>query len=283
MNSYSTVWNSRATGSRNATFWETLIEDKGLVVWNTEEATRVGSEASNHSTIDLTLSSPNVELNWSIGGEDSATGSDHVVIIWGMLGERHTSGEPSDITTGWDISGWKPVSKAGDVREAAEQKNAAARECYLRAVNRTAKLNDDGTTEQVEGAAAPLRESMSRTLDEFVKKKRWCSRLKRWWSSDLRQPRKELGSAGATDGQQASVAFGMHGGTGREPFGGPRENVGTGSCRRAREMMSGLQPGTHHPEPTRPDKHWWVRTAMWRKGVMTRSKYYLRLTSLEGL
>jgi hypothetical protein len=38
------------------------------VVWNTKEATRLGG--ANHFIIDLTLLSPNVELNWYIVRED---------------------------------------------------------------------------------------------------------------------------------------------------------------------------------------------------------------------
>jgi len=34
-------------------------------MWNNEEATRMGLGAMNHSIIDLTLSSPNMDLNWS--------------------------------------------------------------------------------------------------------------------------------------------------------------------------------------------------------------------------
>ena len=61
MNAHSTVWNGRVTGWKNAIFWEKLIEEEVLVMWNTEQATRLGGP--NHSIIDLTLSSPNVELN----------------------------------------------------------------------------------------------------------------------------------------------------------------------------------------------------------------------------
>ena len=84
MNAHSTVWNGRATGQKNAVFWEKLIEEEVLVVWNTEEATRLGSP--NHSIIDLTLSLPNVELNWRIAGEKDTTGSDHEVLVWEVLG-----------------------------------------------------------------------------------------------------------------------------------------------------------------------------------------------------
>jgi hypothetical protein len=42
-------------------FWEKLTEKEELLVWNTEEATRLGG--TNHSIIDLTFTSPNIQLN----------------------------------------------------------------------------------------------------------------------------------------------------------------------------------------------------------------------------
>ena len=45
----------------------------------------------NHLIIDLTMSLPNVELDWCLlGGE--ATGSDHEVLRWGVAGNLPTKG-----------------------------------------------------------------------------------------------------------------------------------------------------------------------------------------------
>jgi hypothetical protein len=118
-------------------FWEELIGKEKLMVWNTEEATRLGG--INHSIIDLTLSSPNVELNWSIAEDKDATGSDHEVIVWEILRQKSVGGVSKD-TTGWDISGWMTAGKSGEAREAAERKRAEAREVYLLAANRTPLL-----------------------------------------------------------------------------------------------------------------------------------------------
>jgi hypothetical protein len=192
MNAHSTIWNGRATGRRNAVFWEDLIEKEELMVCNTEEATRIGGR--NHSIIDLTLSSPNVELNWSIAGDKDATGSDHEVIVWEILRQGPVGGVSND-TTGWDISGWMTAGKSGEAREVAERKRAEAREVYLRAANRIPPLNEESTVEELDTAAAGMKEALTGTLDELAKKKRWCSRSKRWWSEDLKQLRHELGTA----------------------------------------------------------------------------------------
>jgi len=84
-NAHSKMWNPMVTRNRNHAFWEQLINEENLLVWNTEEATRMGSGMEIHSTIDLTLSSPNMELNWCLLGEE-ATGSDHELIVWEVLG-----------------------------------------------------------------------------------------------------------------------------------------------------------------------------------------------------
>ena len=79
MNAHSKTWNPKAAYNRNHVFWERLIQEEDMFVWITDEATRMGPGATNHSIIDLTLSSPNVELNWCLLDEE-ATGSDHEIL-----------------------------------------------------------------------------------------------------------------------------------------------------------------------------------------------------------
>lgn len=103
------------------------------MVWNSEAATQAApAKREQHSAIDLSLSSVNVELNWTIADEEDATSSDHEVIVWEVLGGRLTSGEASSTTTGGDICGWDPKEKSGRGREAAEEERAAAQDYYLR-------------------------------------------------------------------------------------------------------------------------------------------------------
>jgi len=52
-----------------------------------EEVTRKGLEANNHTIIDPTPSSPNTELNWSVAVKGDATGSDHEIIVWQVPGD----------------------------------------------------------------------------------------------------------------------------------------------------------------------------------------------------
>jgi len=192
MNTHSQMWNGRATSRRNVPFWENLISDHSLVVWNSKEATRVGGD--NHSIIDLTLSSPGVELNWSIDSE-AATGSNHEVIMWEILGGTPNSQDSSKEVTGWDIRGWSGAGKSEKEQKAAREKEAAAQQCYLRSGKKTAALDDTSSAEQVEEAAVALREAMVGTLNNHARAKRWCSRSKPWWTEELAELRKQLGRA----------------------------------------------------------------------------------------
>jgi len=195
MNAHSKVWNPRATRSRNHTFWERLIEEEDLFVWNTEEATRMGPGAENHSIIDLTLSSPNIELNWCLLREE-ATGSDHELIAWEVLGTPGQGVDTSTEVMGWDISGWDPAKESEEEdKKKARERRERARRCYLAGVGRTPILTDDSTKEEVTEAAGSLREAMTVTLDEHARKKRWCPRSKPWWCEELKDLRKELGRA----------------------------------------------------------------------------------------
>jgi len=181
MNAHSRMWNPKVTYNKNHTFWEKLIEEEDLFVWNSEDATRMGPGANNHSIIDLTLSSPNMELDWRLLNEE-ATGSDHEVIWWGVVGTPPCRADTSTETTGWDISGWDPTREDDpEEKKKAEERRKKARELYLVLAGRTPTLSDTSSPEEVEEAAEALREAMTATLDQFARKKRWCARSKPWW------------------------------------------------------------------------------------------------------
>jgi len=190
MNAHSQIWNGRATSRWNAPFWENLITNHSLVVWNSEEAIWVGG--NNHLIIDLTLTSASVELNWYIDSEE-ATGSHHEVIVWEVLGGIPGSRDTSKEVTGWDISGWDSTGKSEEEQTAIWEKKVAAQQYFLRAGGKRGVLDNTSSAEQVEEAAVALQEAMVGTLNSHARRKRWCSRSKPWWTEDLAELRKELG------------------------------------------------------------------------------------------
>jgi hypothetical protein len=176
MNAHSKMWNPKTKKRRNATFWEGIVEEYGLVIWNSEEGTRVGPNTDSVSIIDLTLSSPDLELNWSLRGEES-TGSDHEVICWEILGGKTPGG---DVVTGWDISGWQPGGKSGEEKEKAERRRREAEATFRNLTTQLAPLHDSSEKEQLEEAADTLQAALVATLDKHAVKRRWCTRSKRW-------------------------------------------------------------------------------------------------------
>jgi len=153
MNAHSKMWNPMAARNRNHIFWEQLIENEGLFVWNTEEATRIGAGAQIHSIIDLTLSSPNMDLNWCLLDEE-ATGSDHELIAWVVQGATDPRADTSMETTRWDISWWDPAKESEEKeKKKVEERRAKARESYLAGAGRTPILSNESTKEQVTEAA----------------------------------------------------------------------------------------------------------------------------------
>jgi len=146
---------------------------------------------NNHSIIDLTVTA-SVELNWYIDSEE-ATGSDHEVIVWEVLGGIPGSRDTSNEVTGWDISGWDSTRKSEEEQTAIRKKKAAAQQCFLRVGGKTEVLDDTSSAEQVEEAAVALQEAIVGTLNSHARRKRWCSRSKPWWNEDLAELWKELG------------------------------------------------------------------------------------------
>lgn len=103
MNAHSKMWNPQARGRKNATFWEEVIENFDMVIWNPEQGTRKASVSDTVAIIDLTISTPGITLNWILL-EEEATGSDHEVICWELVGREAWEGGRTERTvTGWDI------------------------------------------------------------------------------------------------------------------------------------------------------------------------------------
>jgi len=112
-----------------------------------------------------------ISLNWSIDSEE-ATGSDYEVIVWETLGGTPSSRDSSREVTGWDISGWNGTGKGEEEQKAAPEKKVAAQQCFLRAGNGIAVLDDTSSAEQVEEAAVALREAIVGTLNNHARAKR---------------------------------------------------------------------------------------------------------------
>jgi len=154
----------------------------------------MGAGANLHSIMDLTLASAEVKLNWCIAS-NHALDSDHEVLQWEIQGNASLEDATSTATTEWDIGCWDTEGKEGKKAEKARGKRAQAQECFCRGIQGSLMLNDSSSAEEVDTAAAVLKEAMVGTLDQHVHKKRWCVCSKRWWNLEVHDLRKLLGRA----------------------------------------------------------------------------------------
>jgi len=97
---------------------------------------------ANDSLIKLTLSSPNLEPIWCLLNE-KATGSDHEVTVWKVLGNPHPRANMSAEMTGWDINGWDPMKVSEEEeKKKKEERKAKARDYYMGMVGWTLMVMD---------------------------------------------------------------------------------------------------------------------------------------------
>jgi hypothetical protein len=183
-NAHSPRWNPLCGEARDQVFLEDLMDTYGLVVHNTDQATRPSS-TTIHSIIDLTLTSPGLAggvRGWRILGPADSTGSDHEVIEWEYeLGDSLSPG-------GREVRGWR----VSDITHSEEEGKAAATEWKAETQGRPV-LSDESEEEEVEEEAEWIQGALARVLDNHCKKIKVCAKSKRWWRESIDEKRRLLG------------------------------------------------------------------------------------------
>jgi endonuclease/exonuclease/phosphatase family metal-dependent hydrolase len=186
-NAHSPVWNPRCRESTDASFLEQMIEKHDLVVWNDDRATFHREGCDNHSIIDLTITTPDLPLSeWTLEEDVDATGSDHRMILFTLtlLEQDAHQQATSQVITGWKIS-----------EMSEDEHSAAEKEWKTRAMGRPLVTSQwPVTPETIEAEALWLSETAYAVLNAHAKPKRVCARSKRWWSTEIGEKRRILGS-----------------------------------------------------------------------------------------
>jgi hypothetical protein len=188
-NAHSPMWNPMMLPSKrtsSAGFLEGLIHKHELTVWKDTQATFERKGAGNHSIIDLTLTTPDLIMEeWALEGDKDATNSDHALITWelavgpGAQSESHTT---SKVVTGWKIE------EMGE-----EEHEAAEAEWRKRAADRPL-TSSQATPVEIEAEAEWLSQTLCEVLTLHAKPKRVCARSRRWWTAEISEKRRILGS-----------------------------------------------------------------------------------------
>jgi len=171
MNAHSKMWIWKTTRPSNNVSWERLVEDNDLVIWNTQEETKMGEEVERHSFNDPTQASPGAELAWRIC-RDQATVSNYKLIRWEVLRPP-----PPPPTRGW-ICAWRPPGgiSAGGTQRGKRGKRGKRQSGKVRK-HRSASSGDVGT-------ARPLIVTVPRM--RWTEQPQCCGRL--WWAPSTIMP-----------------------------------------------------------------------------------------------
>jgi hypothetical protein len=184
-NAHSPVWNARCRERVDAGFLEQLIVKHDLVVWNDDQATFHREGCDNHSIIDLTITTPDLPLaEWALDDDADATESDHRMIVFELALKpgRDESQATSQVITGWKIE------------EMGEDEHLAAEEEWRRRAAGRPLITPSMSPETIEAEAEWLSETTCAVLNIHAKPKRICARSKRWWSAEIGEKRRILGS-----------------------------------------------------------------------------------------
>jgi hypothetical protein len=123
--------------------------------------------------------------DWALEQEKEATNSDHALITWelvvgpGVLNELHTT---SNAVTGWKIE------------EMGEQEHAAAEAEWRKRAAGRPLIKSQATLAEMEAEAGWLSQTVCDVLTLHAKPKRICARSRRWWTADVSEKRRILGS-----------------------------------------------------------------------------------------
>jgi hypothetical protein len=188
-NAHSPMWNPiMPPGKRtsSAGFLEALIHKHDLTVWNDTQATFGRKGAGNHSIIDLTLTTPDLLIEeWALEQDKEVTNSDHALITWELAvgpGARNEQRATSKAVTGWKIE------------EMGEEEHAAAKAEWQTRASGRPLINPYATLAEIEAEAVWLSQTLCDVLTLHAKPKRVCARSRRWWTAEISEKRRILGS-----------------------------------------------------------------------------------------
>ena len=182
MNAHHPMWSVGGRSTvRNAGTILKLIEDHGMTIANTQEATRYpDGEKGQPSNLDLQLTTEDIEItNWAVVEDETI--SDHALIVFDA-GPEELSHRERAAFTGWK---YEPLDS---------EKKREARERWTERAQGRSPLTEDSSHQDVEGEALWIQENLTGAMDELFKKRRTCARSKPWWTPNIAERRRVASS-----------------------------------------------------------------------------------------
>jgi len=186
-NAHSDRWDPQCPPKRDATFLENLMDEYHLIdVTDGEEThsnTRNGETSG--SLIDFFITKVSMADRLEIS-TDLANTSDHAIVCAQLRWDEGEGVKVSRKITGWDIDGLK-------LKEEEENYKKAQKEWKDKSLKRPI-LDEKSSGEDLQKEAEWIQQNFVNHLNRCCKKVKVCARFKRWWTAEIAENRKILGS-----------------------------------------------------------------------------------------
>jgi len=186
-NAHSDRWDPQCPPKPDATFLENLMDEYDFIVVTDGEETHTNTRngKTSGSLIDffITKASMADRLETST---DLANTSDHAIVCAQLRWDEGEGVKVLRKVTGWDIDGLKSDEENENYEKAkTEWKDKSAKRPIL---------NERSSGEELQSEAGWIQRNFVNHLNRCCKKVKVCARSKRWWTVEIAESRKILGS-----------------------------------------------------------------------------------------
>jgi len=186
-NAHSDRWDPQCPPKRDANFLENLMDEYDLIYVTDGEETHLNTRngETSGSLIDFFITKASMADRLEISTE-LATTSDHAVVCAQLGWDEGEGVKVSRKITGWDIDGLKS-------KEEEENYKKAQKEWKDKSLKRPV-LDENSSEEDLQKEAEWIQRNFVNHLNRCCIKIKVCARSKRWWTAEIAENRKILGS-----------------------------------------------------------------------------------------
>jgi len=186
-NAHSDRWDPQYPPKRDANCLENLIDEYDLIdVTDGEEThSNMRNGETSGSLIDFFIIKASMADKLETSTE-LATTSDHVIVCAQVRCDEGEGVKVSSKITGWDIDGLKSKEEEENYKKAQEELGDKS--------SKRSVLNDKSSGDELQREAEWIQRNFVNHLNRHCKKVKVCARSKRWWTVEIAENRKFLGS-----------------------------------------------------------------------------------------
>jgi len=186
-NAHSNRWDPQCPPKRDVRFLESLMDEYNLIdVTDGEEThTNIRNGETSGSLIDYVITTASMADRLETS-TDLPTTSNHAIVYAQLRWDEGEGAKVSQKITGWDIDGLKSKEEEENYKKAQKE--------WKDKSSRRPVLDEQSSREDLQREAEWIQRNFVNHLNRCCKKVKVCARLKRWWTAEIAENRKILGS-----------------------------------------------------------------------------------------